>query len=65
MGRLFRHAPFWYARRGELFAPHVDTLFYPWGVALGPEQAYWFVPVLSVPLQLVMPLPLVFQPVVL
>lgn len=52
---------FWYARRGELFAPNVPTLFYPWGAPLGPEQAYWLVPVLSVPLQWVMPLPLVFN----
>lgn len=52
---------FWYARQGMLLAPHVDTLFFPWGVALGPEKGFWLVPLLSVPLQWVMPIPMAFN----
>lgn len=52
---------FWYARKGLLLSPHVDSLFFPDGVALGPEKAYWLVPLLSVPLQWMMPLPAVFN----
>lgn len=52
---------FWYARRGQFLSSHVDSLFHPAGVALGPEKAYWLIPLISVPLQWVMPLPAVFN----
>jgi hypothetical protein len=52
---------FHYARDGRLFQPEVRSLFFPWGVPLGAEQGYWLVPLLSVPLQAIMPLPLVFN----
>ncbi len=52
---------FWYARHGLLLAPHVSGLFYPWGVPLGVDKVYWLVPLLSVPLQWLMPLPVVFN----
>jgi hypothetical protein len=52
---------FWYAFHGKLLQPSVHGLFYPVGVPLGPEQAYWLVPYLSVPLQLFLPLPAIFN----
>ena len=52
---------FWYARQGLLLAPRVPSLFFPWGVGLGTDTAFWLVPLMSVPLQWFMPLPLVFN----
>ena len=51
---------FWYARSGGFWG-HVSTLFFPQGVALGAEKGFWLLPCLSVPLQFLMPLPLVYN----
>lgn len=52
---------FWYAAHGAMFARSVHSLFYPWGVALGPEKGFWLVPCMAAPFIRLLPLPFIFN----